>query len=159
MLRHWRLQREFDRRKPWVTQFVIDGRTYGGQYDPRTDPRMEWFLQAFPTARTVLDLGALEGAQSFRLAQSATIENVLGLEVRPAYIDKAEFVSRLPGMEHKVSFARANLESADLASFGQSWPAARIERGILEKKGTRCSQRSTSSPAGPGSSAATWRTT
>lgn len=113
------LQREFDRRKPWVTKFVINGHSYGGQYDPLGDPRMDWFRQAFPAARTVVDLGSLEGAQSFRLAESPTIEHILGLEVRPANINKAQFVARLLGLEHKVSFAQANLESCDLTEFGR----------------------------------------
>ena len=52
---------EFERRKPWVTNFVINEREYGGYFDAMNDGRISQFFQYFPHARTVLELGALEG--------------------------------------------------------------------------------------------------
>jgi SAM-dependent methyltransferase len=112
------LRFEFEKRAPWVSKFVVDGVEYGGKYDPRTDPRTDWFHHEFPRARTVLDLGSLEGAQSLRLAERTSIDSILGLEARPVSIEKANFVRDLFGAD-KVRFAPANLETAELADFGR----------------------------------------
>ena len=62
------LKREFDRRRPWVTKFVIQGREYGGHYDAANDSRLKWFQQDFPDAQTILELGSLDGSSFLKLA-------------------------------------------------------------------------------------------
>jgi hypothetical protein len=51
------LKREFDKRRPWVTKFVVQGEAYGGSYDLTTDVRLRWFQQHFPDAHRILELG------------------------------------------------------------------------------------------------------
>jgi SAM-dependent methyltransferase len=111
------LDQEFEKRAPWITRFVIDGAEYGGSYDYRADPRTDWFLSEFPDAQTVLDLGSLEGAQSLRLAEHSGVAQVVGIEARPANIEKAEFIHRTMACD-KVRFRCADLEVADLTEFG-----------------------------------------
>lgn len=114
------LAREFDRLKPWVNKFVINGAEYGGKiWDPNTDPRMPDFFKAFPNVETVLDLGCLEGAESFRIAaEHPTVKQVLGLEINPHNLEKANFIKGLIKAD-KVRFAHSNLELAPLTTHGR----------------------------------------
>lgn len=114
------LTREFESRKPWVNKFVIEGHEYGGTiWDPRRDPRMPHFFQNFPHVETVLDLGCLEGAESFRIAaELPNVKRVLGLDINPHNLEKANFVKGLVAAD-KVTFALANLEVAPLTSHGR----------------------------------------
>jgi hypothetical protein len=109
------LKREFDRRRPWVTKFVIQGREYGGHYDAANDSRLKWFQQDFPDAQTILELGSLEGGHSFALAALPHVKRVIAAEGRPNNLRRAQFVQGLLGQE-KVDFISANLENS-------IWPA------------------------------------
>jgi len=111
------LRREFDRRKPWVTKFTIGGEEYGGQYDAAADLRLRWFQQHFPEARTILELGSLEGGHSFALASWPHVKHVVAVEGRKANLQRARFVQSVMGQE-KVRFVQANLETLDLSSLG-----------------------------------------
>jgi SAM-dependent methyltransferase len=111
------LKREFDRRRPWVTKFVIQGREYGGHYDAANDNRLKWFQQDFPDAQTILELGSLEGGHSFALAALPHVKRVIAVEGRSNNLRRAQFVQGLLGQE-KVDFISANLEKLDLASLG-----------------------------------------
>ena len=111
------LRREFDRRKPWVTKFTIGGEEYGGQYDAAADLRLRWFQQHFPEARTILELGSLEGGHSFALASWPHVKQVVAVEGRKANLQRARFVQSVMGQE-KVRFVQANLETLELSSLG-----------------------------------------
>lgn len=109
---------QFERRKPWVTKFLIQGTEYGGQFDAMNDDRVSQFFQYFPDASTILELGALEGGHSFALANRPSVQRVLAAEGRSSNIEKAAFVQRLLNTD-KVEFVEANLEKFDLLSLGK----------------------------------------
>ncbi|HEX8076323.1 MAG TPA: class I SAM-dependent methyltransferase, partial [Chthoniobacterales bacterium] len=79
---------------------------------------VERFLRSAPDAKTILELGALEGAHSFILARQPRVERVVALEGRERNLRKARFVQDLLGIRN-LEFAQANLEDADLAQFGK----------------------------------------
>jgi len=112
------LENEFKKRSPWVTKFVINGKEFGGDFDALNDKRLEWFFHYFPDASTVLELGSLEGGHTFGLARRPHVRRVLGVEGRESNIHKAQFVQQLLNVDN-VEFINANLEKANLASWGQ----------------------------------------
>jgi SAM-dependent methyltransferase len=102
---------------PWIYQFEIDGKTYGGGISAVGDERVERFFRYAPHPEAILELGSLEGAHSFILAQHPGVERVVALESRAANLRKARFVQELLQIRN-VEFAQANLEHADLSAFG-----------------------------------------
>jgi len=112
------LEYEFDKRKPWITKFVIDGNPYGGDYEAFSDKRIDQFCDHFRNTPTILELGSLEGGHTFRLAKRSGVRRVLGLDGRRENVDKARFVQKLLGIGN-VEFREANLENCDLSAFGQ----------------------------------------
>jgi hypothetical protein len=113
---HDRLTREFEERGPWVSQFRIDGRVYGGDLVYENDRRVRQFFEAFPDVRTVVEPGCLEGALSFQLAQRPGI-HVTAIDSRRENLDRARYVQNLLGAAD-VTFLQADLETTPLASFG-----------------------------------------
>lgn len=107
----------FQRRAPWVTRFMIDGQAYGGAFDPAADPRIPQFYAAFPTVRTILELGCLEGGQTFQLAARPGV-SVTAVDARRFNLEKARYVAGLLGVRN-VRFVQANLEQRPLSAFGQ----------------------------------------
>jgi hypothetical protein len=114
---HYRLRRGFCKRAPWVTGFTIHGRAYGGRYPATADPRLEQFWRSFPDARTVLELGSLEGGHTLALAGRPQVRRVVGLEGRAANVGRARYVQAKLGVRN-VEFAHVNLETGDLRRFG-----------------------------------------
>ncbi len=112
------LAAEFEQLGPWIYQFEIDGKTYGGGISAVGDVRLERFFRYAPNAAAILELGALEGAHSVLLAQHPGVKRVVALEGREANLRKARLVQQLLQIQN-VEFARANLEHADLTSFGK----------------------------------------
>ncbi|MEY2564650.1 MAG: hypothetical protein QOH88_2843 [Verrucomicrobiota bacterium] len=112
------LTAEFAKLAPWIFQFRIEGTDYGGAISAVGDPRMEHFLRFAPEAETILELGALEGAHTFILAQRPEIKHVLALEGREVNLRKARFVQNLLHIRN-AEFVQANLEHHDLAAFGK----------------------------------------
>jgi Methyltransferase domain len=109
---------EFAKLGPWIFQFKIDGQNYGGGVSVAGDARVDQFFRFAPQAETILELGSLEGAHTFILAQRPGVRRVLALEGRELNLRKARFVQeqlRVPN----VTFAQANLENSDLAAFGK----------------------------------------
>ena len=102
---------------PWVYQFAVDGKTYGGGISAVGDERVERFFRFAPEVRTILELGALEGAHSFMFAERAGMKQVVALEGRETNLRKARFIQRLLNVRN-VEFHQANLEQADLKRFG-----------------------------------------
>jgi protein-L-isoaspartate O-methyltransferase len=112
------LAEKFAKLGPWIYQFQIGGQTYGGGISAVGDVRVERFLRFAPHAKTILELGSLEGAQSFILAQHPGVKRVVALEGREANLRKARLVQELLGISN-VEFIQANLEHAELAAFGK----------------------------------------
>ena len=112
------LEASFARRGPWVTKFTVDGRAFGGDFDAMHDARIEQFTRAFPSARSVLELGSLEGGHTIALARQPSVSHVLGLEGRRDNLRRAKFVKRVLGV-HNVEFKHVNLEEPHaLEGFG-----------------------------------------
>jgi hypothetical protein len=112
------LAAEFEELAPWIYQFEIEGKTYGGGISAVGDVRLERFFHYAPGAATILELGALEGAHSFLMAQRPGVKRVVALEGREANLRKGRLVQRLLQV-HNVEFAQANLEHSDLTAFGK----------------------------------------
>lgn len=112
------LTAEFAALGPWIFQFEIDGKPYGGGVSAVGDVRLERFWQFAPRARTILELGSLEGAHTFLLAAQPHVTRVLAVEARAANLRKARFVQELLEIRN-VDFLRANLEDTDLGLFGK----------------------------------------
>lgn len=108
----------FQQREPWVTKFVIDGQAYGGHFDAAQDARITQFAAIFSEARTILELGSLEGGHSFGLARLPHVKRVLAIEGRASSIEKARFAQRLLRLSN-VEFVEANLENANLETYGR----------------------------------------
>ena len=109
------LAEEFAQRGPWVTRFTIEGRAYGGDIELSNDRRARWFLDRFPDASRVLELGSLEGGHSFQLAQAGL--SVVAIEGRAENIERARFVQDLLAVRD-VRFVEGDLERAKLTDFG-----------------------------------------
>jgi SAM-dependent methyltransferase len=112
------LKSEFAKLAPWVFQFHIDGADYGGAISAVGDGRMEQFFRFAPNVENILELGALEGAQTFVLAERSGVKKILALEGRAANLRKAQFVQSLLRVEN-VAFSQANVEDADLSTYGK----------------------------------------
>jgi hypothetical protein len=106
------IEREFEKRKPWITQYNIDGVKYGGNLSFGSDIRVNWFFDCFPDAHTILELGCLEGGQTFELAKKQGMD-ITSIEGRTNNLSKAEFVRKLLKIKN-VKFIHANLEKTKL---------------------------------------------
>ena len=111
------LTSDFAKLAPWVFQFRIGGQDYGGAISATGDARVDQFFRFAPEVATILELGSLEGAHSFILAQRPGVKRVVALEGREFNLRKARFVQELLHISN-VEFAQANLENSDLAAFG-----------------------------------------
>ena len=112
------LTSKFAKLAPWIYQFRIDGADYGGAISAVGDKRVERFFDFAPQVGTILELGSLEGAHSFILAEHPGVKRVVSVEGREINLRKARFVQELLQIRN-VEFVQANLESADLAAFGK----------------------------------------
>src|SRR5438045_9650980 len=119
MNRSANLAEEFAKLGPWIYQFQVDGQTYGGGISAVGDVRVARFLRFAPEAKTILELGSLEGAQSFILAQQPGVKRVVALEGREANLCKARFIEELLDIRN-VELPQHNLAQRDLAGFGIS---------------------------------------
>ena len=112
------LSEEFEKLKPWITKFHIDGKDYGGHFDALNDARIAQFFEIFPDVKNVIELGSLEGGHSFALAQNAGVERVLAIEGREKNIEKARLVQKILD-DKKVEFMQGDLEKLNFESFGR----------------------------------------
>ena len=117
---HAALRAEFDALGPWITRFEIDGESYGGWYDAASgnDERVQQFLAAFPKARSVLELGCLEGGHTVAIARLLGAQRVVGIEGRPSNAERARLVMRTLGLTN-VEIRQADLETLDLTTLGR----------------------------------------
>jgi 2-polyprenyl-3-methyl-5-hydroxy-6-metoxy-1,4-benzoquinol methylase len=105
----------FARRGPWTTGFRINGQLYGGRVAADADPRLVLFDRAFPDARSVLEIGSLEGGHAFALAQRGL--RVTAVEGRTANISKTRWVQQVLGAR-SVQVRQADLEQKAARTFG-----------------------------------------
>ena len=112
------LAAEFQKLGPWITKFVVEGQTYGGDYDAMNDPRIDQFFQSFPEAHSILELGSFEGGHTLALAQRPHVTRVLGVEGRAYNITRARFAQRLLKISN-AEFVEGNLEKHDWARSGK----------------------------------------
>lgn len=109
----------FRRRRPWITRFFINGRSYGNEASMvHRDAALGQFFIQFPAARSVLELGSLEGAHTFYLARHPGQRRVVAIEGRQYNVEKARFVQDLTTVTN-ICFLHGNLETMDLTSLGR----------------------------------------
>ena len=107
--------RGWRRRGPWITRFEHHGGSYGGEVWFARDARIAAFWAAFPDARRVLELGALEAGHTVELARRAT--QVTAVEGRRANVERARFAARRLGVRN-VRFVQADVEVVGPGAFG-----------------------------------------
>jgi hypothetical protein len=112
------LTSEFAKLAPWIFKFRIDDTDYGGEISALGDPRVEQFFRFAPAAETILELGSLEGAHTFMLAERPGVKRVLALEGRERNLRKARLIQDLWQVRN-AEFAQVNLEENDLSAFGK----------------------------------------
>jgi SAM-dependent methyltransferase len=109
--------------EPWVNGFEFDGVRYaeGSQHGYLLSQvpvaRAEAFYTAFPDARRVLELGALEGADTLALSRRPGV-TVLALEGREENLRRAELVMEVNGVTN-VELRVADVERIDFAGLGR----------------------------------------
>lgn len=118
MNRSENLSEQFAKLGPWIYQFRIGDRDYGGGISAAGDVRIERFFRFAPDAKMIVELGSLEGAHSFILAQHPGVQRVVAVEGREANLRKGRFLRELLQVPN-VEFIQANLEDADVAAFGK----------------------------------------
>lgn len=119
------IQRRVDELGPWVHAFEFEGVRYfdsgdrpvhWGDHGMLRSRRAQPFYDAFPHAQRILELGALEAADTVSLASRPGTE-VLAIEGREENLRRAEFVVALYGLSN-VRLVLADVETADLGEFG-----------------------------------------
>src|SRR4051812_25825024 len=95
-LKHRVISRGFERLGPWVTSFTIDGVEYGGEHTMDDDRRLPQFWEAFPDARRILELGSLEGGQTFELLRRPGVHGPR-VEGGGGHPERAPLAPRAPG--------------------------------------------------------------
>ncbi|MFA5022566.1 MAG: class I SAM-dependent methyltransferase [Patescibacteria group bacterium] len=112
------LKKKFKKLEPWSSKFIINGKEYGGTTEYPSDVRIDYFWQKFDGAKTILELGALEGGHTVRLCQNPKVEKIIAIESRTESIKRARFIKNLLSLA-KVEFIKGNLETFDLPSLGR----------------------------------------
>lgn len=122
------IQRRVDELGPWVHAFEFDGVRYfdsverpvylaGTDHAGLRSRRTQPFYDAFPQARRILELGALEAADTVPLASRPGTE-IVAIEGRAENLRRAEFVVDLHGLTN-VRLVLADVEAGDLGAFGR----------------------------------------
>lgn len=104
---------------PWVNGFEYDGVVYPRDTDvaPPRVGRAQAFYEIFPGATRILELGALEAADTVRLAARPGV-SVVAVEGRAENVARARFVVQLHGLTN-VQLVQADVERFDLGSLGR----------------------------------------
>jgi len=117
------IQRRAKELEPWVNGFEYEGIRYAEGSDHgyllSQDPadRARAFYAAFPGATRILELGALEGADTLALARRPGA-SIVGLEGREENLRRAEFVLEVHGVTN-VDLRVADVETLDFAALGR----------------------------------------
>lgn len=110
---------------PWVTGFTVDGRKYGGDYVPASDPRVWLFVEHLKkTGRApadILECGCLEGGHTAVLAAQFPEATIHAVEVREENLAKARLLTEL-ARRANVSFFRDDLD-APTVTFARGYDA------------------------------------
>jgi SAM-dependent methyltransferase len=109
---------EFEKLKPWITKFHLEGADYGGNFDAMNDARITQFFEIFPDVENIIELGSLEGGHSFALARNPSVKRVAAIEGREKNIEKAKLVQKILG-DKKVEFVQGDIEKLDFGQFGK----------------------------------------
>lgn len=120
-----RFARRVEELGPWVHGFYYRGRVWGGKlllpgpedHQPISGSNVHEFFNAFPAARRILELGTLEGTDTFQLA-SRLASTVVTIEGREENWRKARFLTELYDFRN-VFFLREDLETFDLSTLGR----------------------------------------
>jgi hypothetical protein len=112
------LTSEFAKLAPWVFRFRSDGHDYGGATSAVGDVQVERSFRFSPNAANILELGALEGAHTFILAERPGVKWVLALEGREVNLRNVRFVQELLRVEN-AKFVQTNLEEGALTPLGK----------------------------------------
>lgn len=118
------LKRKIEALGPWVYGFRYQGKVWGSTsryaaqkpIEPVIGNRIRSFFEVFPGARRVLELGGMEGIDTFQLASQEGV-SVVSVEGRLENIRKAEFLNELYGFGN-VRFVHADLETYDPRPLG-----------------------------------------
>ena len=109
------IENTFAKHDSWITQFLIDGETYGGGYPAYMDRRIDKFKALRPDDKRVLELGCLEGGHTVSLADCY---DVVAVEGKQGNFDKTKEIIRLHKTKKKIELVHANLEDFDIQSLG-----------------------------------------
>ncbi|CAK7284860.1 class I SAM-dependent methyltransferase [Streptomyces misionensis] len=111
---------------PWVNSFEFDGTTYplsdrknaanAELPAPPRKGRAQAFFEVFPDTRHILELGALEGADTVRLARRPGTA-VVAVEGRADNLARAEFIIGLHQLAN-VELMCADVETLDFEALG-----------------------------------------
>ncbi|MGB3443767.1 MAG: class I SAM-dependent methyltransferase [Actinophytocola sp.] len=116
------IRRRVKELEPWVNEFSFEGDRYanGSRVDyvlsQHSDARARDFFAAFPDARRILEIGALEGADTLALSRYPGV-SILALEGRESNLRRAEFVLELHGVDN-AEVRSADIEAIDVAELG-----------------------------------------
>jgi SAM-dependent methyltransferase len=108
------LGKRFDAVGPWFTRYEIDGVSVGGDNSYDRDYRVGLFFEWFGQPQTILELSSFEGGHTVQLASPHFVERVVGLEGRPANIERARLASELLARGN-IEFIHADLDQESLA--------------------------------------------
>ena len=81
---------------PWITQLIIDGEKYGGDYDAYNDRRLIHFVEKFShkaktsTDFSILECGCLEGGHTVKLAKEFPGAKITAIDARISNLEKAK---------------------------------------------------------------------
>lgn len=116
------IRRRVEELEPWVNEFSFEGIRYatGSQLDyllrEHPNDRARAFFAAFPNARRILELGALEGADTLALSRHPEV-SILAIEGRESNLCRAEFVLELHEVSN-VTFQLDDVETVNFAALG-----------------------------------------
>jgi hypothetical protein len=103
---------------PWQTRHVIDGRAYGGELDYSDEGRPAALFDWFGVPRTILELGAGEGALTLLLAAPDGVERVVALEGWADDVERSRLALELLGRGN-AEVVHADPSTTDLAGYGR----------------------------------------
>lgn len=110
-------QQEFERLGPWMSRFLIDGASCGGEYEYSKDPRLHYLTHHLGSlqGKRVLELGALEGGHTLELARAGA--TIIAIEGRSSNYERCLFIKRHFHLD-TVEFILADLRVVDFTKFG-----------------------------------------
>jgi len=103
---------------PWHHAFSYNNCWYGGakRADISSQKRSDSFFSYFPGCHSILELGSLEGHDTFALSRIKTL-NVTAVEGRPENIKKAEFLKDLYKIKN-INFICSDIDNLNISSLG-----------------------------------------